>query len=58
MQKAFKKQKEILSKLGIEKLNEMQEQATLAISSTLILYCFPQQEQEKLWHFYCQLLKV
>ena len=34
MQKAFKKQKEILSKLRIEKLNEMQEQATLAISST------------------------
>ncbi|MFT4697120.1 MAG: superfamily II DNA/RNA helicase [Flavobacteriaceae bacterium] len=34
MQKAFKKRKEILTKLGIEKLNEMQEQATLAISST------------------------
>lgn len=33
MQKAFKKRKEILSKLGIETLNEMQEQATLAISS-------------------------
>ena len=34
MQKAFKKRKEILSKLGVEKLNDMQEQATLAISST------------------------
>lgn len=33
MQKAFKNQQEILSKLGIKKLNDMQEQSYLAITS-------------------------
>ena len=53
-----KSQKELLAKLSITALNEMQEEVVLAIASVPIQYCYLQQVLVKPLLFYYQLYKA
>ena len=55
MNNQIKNQAEILQKMGIDKLNPMQEEAIEAINSSKEILILSQQGQGKPLHFFCRL---